>query len=59
MTQRTAGTPKSGTGMVKKAAGDDESAGLIEQVCSPEQACPLTCAWTSVCRFYFVNNGIN
>ncbi|XP_009469710.1 PREDICTED: microtubule-associated protein RP/EB family member 1 isoform X2 [Nipponia nippon] len=32
VTQRTAGTPKAGTGMVKKAAGDDESAGLIEQI---------------------------
>lgn len=30
--QRTAATPKAGTGMVKKAAGDSESAGLIEQI---------------------------
>ncbi|NXW62143.1 MARE1 protein, partial [Eurystomus gularis] len=32
VTQRTAATPKAGTGMVKKAGGDDESAGLIEQI---------------------------
>ncbi|NXF47378.1 MARE1 protein, partial [Oceanites oceanicus] len=32
VTQRAAATPKAGTGMVKKAAGDDESAGLIEQI---------------------------
>ncbi|XP_009876868.1 PREDICTED: microtubule-associated protein RP/EB family member 1 isoform X2 [Apaloderma vittatum] len=32
VTQRTAATSKAGTGMMKKAAGDDESAGLIEQI---------------------------
>ncbi|KAJ7417462.1 hypothetical protein BTVI_32779 [Pitangus sulphuratus] len=30
--QRTPATPKAGSGMVKKGGGDDESAGLIEQI---------------------------
>lgn len=32
--QRTPAGPKAGPGMGKKGGGDDESAGLIEQVCT-------------------------
>lgn len=48
VTQRTAAAPKAGTGMVKKAAGDEESAGLIEQVgarhCSTQLSAGLLCS---------------
>lgn len=50
--QRTPAGPKAGPGMGKKGGGDDESAGLIEQVCTG-QPCDWPLLDRVTCRFVF------